>query len=173
MLNMHEALVPVPGSPLLITNMQAGWPTPAWASDEHKAKQTSYEFMPLYLQVQNAGQQVVHAYRVMVARYDAFGEYIDTIRATSVTYDQATKEGLAPQGTDYGRWSLRVQAPYLTGTALLYVDAVRFSDGSVWRADPQAVLVRAPSAAPGIRFHSWHVVPDPREVLPRQIKDPG
>lgn len=166
--NIEEWPVNIAAPPLMITAAHAGWQPPAWASDAHKKEQPKYQapVLPVYFQIQNASQKTIYAYRIIIVIYDAFGDYIDTIRASTVV-------ALAPQVTDYGRWSLPMRYPYLTWTMVYYLEAVRFQDGAVWRIDPESVAALVPSSAPGIRFHSWHIIPDPREVLPQQPKDAG
>ena len=154
--------------PLIISNAHAGWLPPAWASDPHKQDPVKPEFpvLPAYFSVQNTTQKTVYAYRMMIVMYDAFGDYLDTIRAGAVAV-------LGPQVSDYGRWSLPVRYPYAAFTMVYYLDAVRYDDGTSWRIDPESVAVRVPAAAPAVRFHAWHIIPDPREVLPQQLKDAG
>jgi len=113
--------------------------------------------------VQNVSQQTIYGYRLMVTAYDAFGDYVDTIRACAVT-------SLSTQSTDLGRWSLPIRNPDSAWTVVCYVDAVRFQDGTVWRIDPVTVAALVPSTAP-VRFHAWHIIPDPREILPVKMKD--
>jgi hypothetical protein len=164
--NLDERLVPIASSPLLVTNISAGWQVPAWAPAAHQTAQQSLEVLPLYLQVQNTGQKPVFAYRFMITAYDAFGDYVDTIRASAV----AT---LAPQETDYGKWSLRIRQPWLAATVVVYLEAVRYQDGGLWRIDPDSVAALVPSAAPGVRFQAWHIIPGEREILGQMYKDAG
>lgn len=158
--------VPVHEPPLVISNAHAGWQPPAWASDAHRENpvQTELPTLPAYFKIDNASRKTVWAYRIMAVLYDAFGEYIDTIRAGAVTV-------LGAQASDYGRWSLPVRYPYAAFTMVYYLDAVRYEDGALWRIDPESVAVRVPAAAPAVRFHAWHIIPDPREVLPQHLKD--
>ncbi len=166
--NIDERVINIQAPPVMITNIHAGYQTPAWASEAHKKDLPKREtpFLPLYLQVQNTSPKTIYAYRVVVFTYDAFGDYLDTVRCSAVT-------ALAPQVADYGRWSVPIKLPYLTWTLVAYLDAVRFQDGYVWRIDPESIAALVPSTAPGIRFQSWHIVPDPREILMQALKDPG
>ena len=159
--------VPVQQPPLTISNAHAGWQPPAWAADTHRETPAAVEIpaLPVYFQVQNTGQKQVYAFRVMVVLYDAFGDYLDTIRASSAGV-------LAPQASDYGRWSLPMRHAFLGWTAVYYLEAVRFADGTLWRLDPESVAMQVPAAAPTVRFQAWHIIPDPREVLPQHSKDP-
>ncbi len=163
--NLDERLVDVRflEPPVTITNCHAGYDVPAWASDVDKANAPVGPVLPVYLQVQNTGPDTVWAYQILIVTYDAFGQYVDTIRATSVT-------ALAPQRTDYGRWSLPVRLPDSAWTVVAYPSAVRFADGTIWRADAEEVAKYVPSAAP-VQFHTWHIIPAPREVLPAKMKD--
>lgn len=162
--NVDERIVALQSPPLKISNVSVGWPAPAWASDAHKTAKPNYETLPVYLQVQNPGDKLtVFAYRVTVVSYDPFGEYLDTAKCLAVC-------NLAPAGTDYGRWSLRLRAPAVTWTAVVYLDAVKFGDGSLWRMDPEYVAALVPGTAP-VRFQTWHIVPDPRDWIPDVAKD--
>lgn len=163
--NIEERLVNIKflAPPVEIKNLHAGPVAPNWASDAHKAEELPPTVLPVYLQVDNVSPKTIYAYEVMIVCYDPFGQYIDTLRAVSVT-------ALAPQRTDYGRWSLPMRYPDGVWTAVMYTSAVRFSDGTTWYADPPSVAAYVPSAAP-VKFHSWHIIPDPREVLPLRMKD--
>lgn len=158
-------VVAIQSPPLKITNIQAGWAAPQWASEKHKADAADYRVLPLYLQVQNVSQKPIAAYRFTIATYDPFGDYVDTIRATAIT-------GLAPQASEYGRWRLTVRSPLVTGTAVIYLDAVRYQDRTNWRIDPESVASLIPRTAP-VRFHSWHIIPDPREFIGQVLRDMG
>lgn len=163
--NIDERIVNISflAPPVEIRNLHAGPVAPNWASDAHKAEVAQPNVLPIYLQVDNISPQTIYAYEVHIVCYDPFGQYIDTLRACSVT-------ALAPQRTDYGRWSIPLRYPDAVWTTVMYPSAVRFSDGTTWYADPVAVSAYFPSAAP-VKFHSWHIVPDPREVLPIKMKD--
>lgn len=165
---LETRAVQIQQPPLIISNAHAGWEPPPWASEAHKQNPVGTEVpvLPLYFQVQNVSQKNVWAYRIMVVLYDAFGDYIDTLRASAIW-------ALAPQASDYGRWSVAVRHPHAAFTMLYYLEAVRYEDGTSWRIDPESVAVRVPAAAPAVRFHAWHIIPDPREVLPQQLKDAG
>jgi len=156
-------LISLQGLPVTILNYAAGWEAPAWATEAERSLPMNDQALPLFLQVQNTGNKTVYAYRVLVATYDAFGDYLDSIRVTSIA-------ALQPQSTDQGRWSLRVRMPTCTWTAVIFLEAVRYQDGSSWRMDPQSVAAYVPSAAP-VRFQAWHIMPDPREVFNQQLKD--
>ena len=158
--------MPIAGAPLLVTNVSAGWQVPAWASEAHQKATQTYDTLPLYMQVQNTDTKPVFAYRFMVVAYDAFGDYVDTIRVSAVV-------ALAPQAADYGRWSLRIRQPWLAATVAVYLDAVRYQDGGLWRIDPESVAALFPTAVPGVRFHSWHIIPAERETLGQIYKDAG
>lgn len=158
-------VVAMQSPPLTLTNISAGWPAPAWASEAHRALKADPDILPLYLQVQNTSTKPIYSYRIAVATYDPFGDYLDTCRATTIM-------NLAPQGTDYGRWSLRVRTPVLTWFMVAYLDCVRFADGSVWRIDPEGVAALIPSTAP-VRFQAWHIMADPMEIISQYAKDPA
>lgn len=149
--------------PVTVKGIHAGWEAPTWAAEAHKAEQLPVGVLPLYLQVQNASSKTIVAYQMMVITYDPFGQYIDTIRANAVT-------ALPPQQADYGRWTLPVRLADTTWTVVAYPSAVRFSDGTTWDAPPMKVAAFVPSSAP-VLFQSWHIIPDPREVLPTKMKD--
>ena len=162
---IDERVVSVQDPPVKLVNVCAGWAPPEWASDAHKAEEANLELLPIYMEVQNQTAKAIYAYRFTVVTYDPFGDYLDTMQATAIT-------GLAPQATEKGRWRLRVRVPVLTTTTVIYLDAVRFQDGTAWRVDPVTVAAYFPGTAP-VRFHSWHIIPDPREILGQAPKDPG
>ncbi len=161
--NLDVRVVNLQAPPVTILNCAAGWEAPAWATEAEKSGPMDENTLPVFLQVQNTGPQTVYAYRVMISTYDAFGDYLDTIRATSIA-------ALAPQGTDQGRWSLRMRMPVCTWTVVIFLEAVRYQDGTTWRVDPQSIAAYVPSTAP-VRFQSWHIIPDPREIFNQQLKD--
>lgn len=163
--NLDERVVNVQafGPPTSIKAIQAGWEVPAWAAEAHRAERLPMGVLPLYMQVQNASSKTIVAYQVMVVVYDPFGEYIDTIRANAVV-------SLPPQQLDYGRWSLPLRSSDSAWTVVAYPSAVKFADGTQWDAPPEKVAAYVPSSAP-VEFHSWHIVPDPREVLSMKMKD--
>jgi hypothetical protein len=163
--NLDERLVNVQafGPPVSIKAIHAGWEVPAWAAEAHRIERLPVGVLPLYLQVQSASSKTIVAYQVMVAVYDPFGKYIDTVRANAVV-------ALPPQQADYGRWSLPLRSPDSAWTVVAYPSAVKFADGTQWDAPPEKVAAYVPSSAP-VEFHSWHIVPDPREVLAMKMKD--
>jgi hypothetical protein len=162
---IDERLIPLAQCPVQVTNIQAGWPAPEWASEAQKKVNLPFDVLPLYVQVQNMGQKQIYGYRLLIAAYDAFGDYIDSARATAIT-------ALAPQVADYGRWSLRIKQPQVVQTVVVFVDAIRFQDGTAWRVDPASVCLLVPSTAPAARFQSWHIMPEAHEVLLQFLKDP-
>jgi hypothetical protein len=166
--NLDERVVPIQGAPLLVTSISAGWQAPAWASQQHQASPvpTGGPALPVYLQVQNASQQTMLAYRVMVVVYDPFGDWLDSYRLTAIS-------AIAPGGQDYGRWSPPIRQAYLSWTVVAYVEAVRFQDGSIWRAAPESAAAMIPGAAP-VRYQTWHTISmDPRDIIFEQAKDAG
>ena len=163
---IDERVVNLQSPPVKVTNIHAGWPPPEWASEPHKTNQPEPKFLPLYLQAQNTTDKAIYAYKLKVVVYDPFGDYMDTMCATAVV------GGLAAQAKDYGRWSLPTRMPVLTSTIVVYLEAVRYQDGSAWVMDPVGVASLFPSTA-AVRFHSWHIVPDAREVILQVPKDVG
>lgn len=169
--NMVVRLIQFRNTPLVVTgpegkpNIKAGWPAPEWVPDAQKVKLLSNETLPLYLLVQNVSQKPIYAYRFMVATYDPFGDFINTVRIAAVV-------SLAPQATDYGRWSLKVTNPLLTQSVLVYLESVVFADdASLWRVWPDEVAPAVPSYALGIHFNPWQITPDFKELIQQQPKD--
>jgi hypothetical protein len=166
--NLDERVVPIQSAPLLVSSISAGWQAPAWASEAHQASPVpgGGPVLPVYLQVQNAGPQTLFAYRIMVAVYDPFGDWLDSYRLTAIN-------AVAPGGQDYGRWSVPIRQAYLSWTVVAYVEAVRFQDGSIWRSDPESVAAMIPSTAP-VRYQTWHTITmDPRDFVLQRAKDAG
>lgn len=150
--------------PITITQAHAGAQPPQWASQEHKNNPPQPGIgVPLYMQVKNNSSKTIRAYRVMIAAYDPFGEYLDTIRAIAVV-------NLSPKSSDYGRWTLSLRYPWSTVNIVVYPNAVVFEDGTEWRLDDYTAAAYV-IVSTTVRFETWHIMARPQEVLPVKMKD--
>lgn len=90
-----------------------------------------------HVRVSNASGKEVVAYQIGLASFDAFNGFMGKFSGWSI-------EPIAIGGDASGTWE---QKPYAAfsfekfGTGVAYVNAVRFSDGTIWRADIGPVLV--------------------------------
>jgi len=86
---------------------------------------------------QNISGKVVVAYQIGLVAFDAFNNLMDKFNGWSI-------KTISIDGSADGVWT---QSPYAAfsfqgyGTGVAYVNAVRFEDGSIWRADLAEVLL--------------------------------
>jgi hypothetical protein len=100
-------------------------------------------------QWKNAGTVPVLAFEIVTLKYDPFDEPMSGARILVSGKNSADFTPLQPgessgDGTiGYGHTSVL--------TAIAYVRAVRFTDGTLWRADPSIVTAEVKKVAPRIR----------------------
>lgn len=86
---------------------------------------------------QNTSGKVVVAYQIGLVAFDAFNNLMDKFSGWSI-------KNIPINGNLSGAWA---QRPYATfsfekyGTGVAYVNATRFEDGTIWRADLSEVVV--------------------------------
>lgn len=90
-----------------------------------------------HVRVSNTSGKEVVAYQIGLASFDAFNGFMGKFSGWSI-------EPIAIGADATGTWE---QKPYAAfsfekfGTGVAYVNAIRFSDGTIWRADIGPVLV--------------------------------
>jgi hypothetical protein len=85
----------------------------------------------------NTTSKKIVAFQIGLAAFDAFNGFMGRFSGWSV------EEIPAGQAKD-GQWAQRPYAAFAFqrfGTGVAYVNAVRFEDGSIWRANLKEVLV--------------------------------
>ncbi len=103
------------------------------------------------LSFRNEELKLIEAVRFRFITFNAFREY----RANLEAYDLTFLSTFAPKlvgphvGTEFGAWVQWSAADLSFGGALAYVDAVRFSDGTVWKANIDALLPQIRKRIPG------------------------
>lgn len=116
--------------PLTITKYEATFQT-AGQFDSRHPDQISHK--AAYM---NTSRKVVVAVQIRFAAFDAFNSFMGSFSGWSI-------ETLVSDAEATGEW---LQRPYAAfsfkkyGTGVAYVNAVRFSDGTIWRADMAEVL---------------------------------
>ena len=89
------------------------------------------------LTVSNKSDREIDVYEVGLASFDAFNELLTRSGGWATTR-------IAVGAQHKGDWEQKPSGAFRFnkfGTAVAYVNAVRFTDGTIWRADPGAVLV--------------------------------
>ena len=84
----------------------------------------------------NTSTKEIVALQIGLASFDAFNSFMDRFSGWSVSQVQ-------PNETKKGEWTQRPYAAFSFqsyGTGVAYVNAVRFADGSIWRANLSEVL---------------------------------
>ena len=86
---------------------------------------------------QNVSGKAVVAYQIGLVAFDAFNNLMDKFNGWSITT-------IAIDGSADGIWTQRPYAAFSFqgyGTGVAYVNATRFEDGTIWRADLAEVLL--------------------------------
>jgi hypothetical protein len=97
---------------------------------------------------ENVGQKDIVAFELTILKYDPFNRPLIGTKAIFPGHNSAKYEPLKPSekdedgGTNYGSEE--------TFTAICFVRNIRFSDGSVWTAEPATVMSEVKKIAPDI-----------------------
>jgi hypothetical protein len=108
-------------------------------------------------QWKNAGTQPVLAFELVTLKYDPFDEPMPGSRTLVAGKNSADFTPLQPGETSGDGTSGYGHSHVLT--AISYVRAVRFTDGTLWRADPSVVAAEVKNSAPRIK-DAGPLVPD-------------
>lgn len=82
----------------------------------------------LYCSVEyiNRSENTIDALSFRMLFYDVFNEYLDTISGISISK--------LPLGKgERGRWKANIYKYWSTHTIIMFLDRVRFADGTIWR----------------------------------------
>ena len=99
--------------------------------DAYKTEKIFYK-----VSVSNTSGKNIVAYRVGIATFGVFNNIITKFGGIS-------SEGVSANGTETARFANDAYAAFRFkkyGTGVAYVDAVRFEDGTIWRADMAKIL---------------------------------
>lgn len=122
------------GSPLTITQYSATYYPEVSSSSYSSGKPEQILHSVTY--TNNSNKDIV-ALQIGLASFDAFNGFMGRFSGWSI-------QRLAAGGSKSSEWT---QRPYATfsfqsyGTGVAYVNAVRFEDGSIWRASLKEVLL--------------------------------
>lgn len=114
-------------TPLTITSYTASYVPELSRSPEMIRHKVSF---------QNTSPKEVVALQIGLTAFDAFNGFMGRFSGWSI-------EKIPPGGLESGEWTQRPYAAFSFmsyGTGVAYVNAVRFSDGSIWRANLSEVL---------------------------------
>lgn len=100
-------------------------------------------------QWKNASTLPVLAFELVTLKYDPFDEPMTGSRTLVAGKNSADFTPLQPGETSGDGTSAYGHTHVLT--AIVYVRAVRFADGTLWRADPSVVAAEVKKAAPRIK----------------------
>jgi hypothetical protein len=109
-------------------------------------------------QWKNMSSEPVLAFEIVTLKYDPFDEPMTGSRLMVAGKNSADFTPLMP-GESNGDGTLAYGHTHVL-TAIAYVRAVRFTDGTLWRADPTIVMAEVSKAAPRIR-NAGPLVPEP------------
>jgi len=76
----------------------------------------------------NRSENTIDALSFRMLFYDVFNEYLDTISGISISKLLLGKE-------ERGRWKPNIYKDWSTHRIIVFLDRVRFADGTIWRRD--------------------------------------
>ncbi len=116
-------------------------------SFENRYERSSYRFVQ-YMCWTNTGGQSIIAFEIIILRYDAFNERINGASWTVTGTNSKNWEPLDPGNMSSDKnISSKTEEVF---TSIAYVRAVRFKDGTIWRADTEELLEELREVAPYI-----------------------
>jgi hypothetical protein len=104
---------------------------------DNRYERSSYRFVQSMVWTNVGGQSIV-AFDIVVLKYDAFNERINGNRWTVTGNNSQNWKPLDPGYTATDMTFS--QGPEEVFTGIAYVRAVRFKNGTIWRANPKDVL---------------------------------
>jgi hypothetical protein len=105
---------------------------------------------------ENVGTKEVEAFELVILRYDPFNDQLIGARSIFPGHNSATYKPLKPGEKDSdGSSSISSDKVY---TAIIYIRSIRFTDGTIWRANPADVLASMKAQVPDIT--------DPGKLIP-------
>ena len=116
----------------LIVNMDNA---PVEISEFGRSSREDSDHISSVVKYKNRTDRDIDALAITMIYYDAFNEKEDGVRGISTELVKATQE-------DRGGWSIYGEASFVK-TAIVFVNAVRFLDGEVWKVDREEVFKRA------------------------------
>jgi len=81
-----------------------------------------------WVEYKNWSEDGMDALSFRMLFYDVFNDYLDTISAISI-------DKLRPGGSRKGKWKPNVYKDWTTHTVIIFLDKVRFVDGTIWGRD--------------------------------------
>ncbi|MBA7497174.1 hypothetical protein ES702_07785 [subsurface metagenome] len=81
-----------------------------------------------WIEYKNQSDKAINALSFRMLFYDVFNEYLDTLSGVSM-------DRLRPAQLDKGKWKSNVYKDWSTHTIIVFLDRVRFADGTIWRRD--------------------------------------
>jgi hypothetical protein len=115
---------------------------------ENRYERSSYRLIQNMMWTNVGGQSIV-AFEIVILKYDAFNERINGNRWTVTG---ANSQNWMPLGPGYSggdtTFSSTTEEVF---TSIAYVRAVRFKDGTIWRADTKELLEQLRKVAPDIK----------------------
>lgn len=79
-----------------------------------------------WVECKNRSEDGIDALSFCMLFYDVFNEYLDTISAISIGK-------LPPGNSQKGKWKPNIYKNWSTHTIIIFLDKVRFVDGTIWR----------------------------------------
>jgi hypothetical protein len=109
---------------------------------------------------ENIGTKDIEAFELVVLKYNPFNEQVMRSRILFPGHNSARYAPLKPKEVDAdGTTSLGSEDVF---TGVLYVRAIRFTDGTIWRANPADVLSSIKKQVPDL-LEPGKLVPDPKK----------
>lgn len=127
-------------------------------------KERRYEsFIRCTVELKNA-PRAVEAYAIGFVFYDVFNDYLSTYRGISMNEINENNE-VSTTWDFTPHWGFDRHEGWMAYTAIVYVDRVRFADGSVWKQDRAKLSDKIKEI--GVLFQEEQLI-EPRIVVGRQ-----
>lgn len=116
-------ILPQADSPVEITSYTANYQSGSQYASEGIYHAVEYK---------NNSSQLIVAVEIGLVSFDVWNEFLDRTRGAAMDLVQ-------PGATKKGRWVATAYADFSFLTGVAYVGRVRFRDGTIWRADLDAI----------------------------------